>query len=344
MNETLAQYRAAAAMRPQAPLPTPLPTQLSSPSTLAINKSFFVSPPGAGRKITAGFSWMQRIGKSASMDVWFPEILRRELEAFIREGGVPNASHFPGQWAAVRQFELLQEAGNYKIYDMDAEYMTRTLVDLSRNMRAGGYRVTVATIGSYDDDHTAGDELEILDQRLQDRIARLTHMLYLEEQSAAVNKAIDRVIADERWDYQTALPHVGLTVNARNLFASLTSKTTPSEAGRKHKLIGHFFDILSLLPQKHIIHDTAIGLQLPESIAEHEWIYLAEGEMTLRAFNVLLGDLFRPFDKVSMAGIDGRADASAEVKSTVQHMRGYGDRLTDDSDKFYRDAARYALQ
>ena len=31
------------------------------------------SPISAGRKITAGFTYLQRIGKGATFDVWFPD-------------------------------------------------------------------------------------------------------------------------------------------------------------------------------------------------------------------------------------------------------------------------------
>src|SRR4051812_32367191 len=97
----------------------------TSQRSFSINRPFFVSPDAAGRKITAGFSWLQRIGRAASMDVWFPEMLREELEAIVAGGGKTGPENFPAEWAAVRQFELLQEAGNYKIYDMDAAYLTR---------------------------------------------------------------------------------------------------------------------------------------------------------------------------------------------------------------------------
>jgi len=383
----------------------------------AINKPFFVSPNPAGRKITAGFSYLQRIGKSANIDVWFPEILRQELEALVAEGAKLGPEHFPAEWAAVRQFELLQEAGNYKIYDMDASYLTRTMEDLARNMRSGGYRVTVATIGGYAEAES-GDDLAILDRRLQDRISRLTHMMYLDEESERINAELDQTLVEERWDYQNTLPHVGMTLGAKDLFRPspgvgqrvketviipvapyqvtaqhiqdwrsnlgvedavtgkpfICVKTLPKEnqyrvdagvyqfalmdcgrdvvisylrkssgaaspAENRHRLARHFFDILSVLPQKHIVHDTAIGLQLPESIAEHEWIYLAAGDMKLGAFNSLLNDLFAPFDGISLGGLNGRAGAGREIKSSVVHMRSYGDHMHADRAGFYRDAA-----
>ena len=394
---------------------------------LSINKPLFISPLPAGRKITAGFSFVQRIGKSASIDVWFPEILRQELNKLISKGSKLGPQNFPAEWAAVRQFELLQEAGNYKIYDMEATYLTRSLMELTKSMRGGGYRVTVATLGGYVWENDK-DDLEILDRRLQDRISRLIHMLYLEEQSEGINRTNDAMLAAEKWNYQTALPHVGVTLGARDLFRPVDGVTykikenvtlpenpnplsvthTPSwvddegvfdaetnqplnrvkskpaqnqyavdngiyrfastDAGReliisysysasrsgkpkkieaselKHKFAQQFFDILSLLPQNHIVHDTAVGLQLPESINENEWIYLAPEDKTFACFNRLLTDLFKPFDGMSLSKLDGREDAKSEIKSASQHMRGYGDRLTPESEQFYRNLAQYSLQ
>ncbi len=387
----------------------------------------FTSPAPAGRKITAGFSYVQRIGKSASIDVWFPEKMRQNLDDLVAKGVKLGPDNFPAEWAAVRQFELLQEAGNYKIYDMDATYLTRTLMDLTRNMRGGGYRVTVATIGSYVSE-TMKDDLEILDRNLQKRISHMINMLYLEEQSEEINRNMDAALDAGTWNYHSALPHVGVTLGARDLFRPVDSLIKPvneimsvpaaphqlrvaniaawvddrgvkdaeygqsfvrvmrkPQAGqyvvhngiyqfasadsgreveisythngtatgaprkytnseRKHKLAGQFFEILDLLPQKNIVHDTAVGLQLPESINENEWIYLAPEDETLRSFNTLLTDLFAPFDGMSMSALDGREDAKPEIKGTVQHMRSYGDRLTPESDQFYRNLAQYSLQ
>ena len=385
----------------------------------------FASPAPAGRRITAGFSWMQRIGKSAAVDVWFPDCIKRGVEEIIASGKTPGPDSFPAEWAAVRQFELLQEAGNYKIYDLDATHLMRSLRDITRNMKGGGYRVTVATIGSYAENGLS-DELEILDRRLQQRISSLINMLYLEEQSGHMNAAMAATLHDEKWDYQTALPHVGVTLGARDLFRpqpavaqTLTAKNEPclipspshtiavdhaaswvsdlgvtdaatekklacvtanpqsgqyavqngvyhfaaadawrevfisyrygtggaslSGSDRRHRLARHFFKILSLLPQKHIVHDTAIGLQLPESINENEWIYVAPDGEKVGDFVRLLDNLFAPFNKISLSELDGRADAKSEIKSTVGHMQGYGDRLRPDSDQFYRSLAAFTV-
>jgi len=391
--------------------------------------ALFGSPTPAGRRITAGFSYIQRVGKSAAVDMWFPDCIKQSLDKILAAGEIPGPSCFPAEWAAVRQFELLQEAGNHRICDLAPEHLGRTLRDLTHYMRGGGYRVTVATIGSYDT-MDGGDDLEILDQRLQDRISHLISMLYLEEQSEKINADLAEKLRQEKWSYQTALPHVGVTLGARHLFrphalsaptvivrneaglipaaphqirtshaniwtgdvgvtdssgekftrvtsepaagqysvahgiyqfagadtgreilisyctkvsAGDTSARKFSETDRKHLLSKNFFEILNLLPQKHILHDTAIGLQLPESINENQWIYIARDGEKLSDFARLMDNLFAPFNKISMAELDGRAGAGPEIKPVVAHVRSYGDRLNANADNFYRNLAHYTM-
>ncbi|MFY9288651.1 MAG: hypothetical protein WAO98_09145 [Alphaproteobacteria bacterium] len=306
------------------------------------NRQLFVSPEPAGRKITAGFSFLQRMGKQATTDIWFPEQLQDDLNEKLARGITLGPDNFPAEWAAVRQFELLQDAGNYKIYDMEVGHLRRTLYDCARNMKGGGYRVTVATIGSYVSE-TEKDDLEILDKRLQKRIAQMINMLYLEEQSASIDQANDALLAADNWDFQNALPHISVTLGSRDLFRPIKAGARLNAADRNHKLSQQFFEILKLLPQKHILHDTAVGLQLPEMINEQEWIYVTQAEHSMRSFNTLLTDLFSPFDGISMSALDGREDAKPEIKRTTQHMRSYGDRLTPESDQFYRDLAALTL-
>jgi hypothetical protein len=162
-------------------------------------------------------------------------------------------------------------------------------------------------------------------------------MLYMEEESASINAASDRALAEERWNYQSALPHVSLALGERDLFAN--SGAASDAAARKHRRIRKFFDILAQLPQKHIVHDTAVGLQLPESINENEWLYIADGTESFAAFNRFMSDIFTPFDRVSLSGLHGREDATSEAKATAQHMRGYGDHMRESTSGFYGEAA-----
>ena len=391
-------------------------------SFASLSQQLFQSPAASGRKITAGFSYVQRIGKSGTSEVWFPDALRQELEQLTKAGTKLGAEHFPAEWAAVRQFELLHESGNYKVFDMRSDHITRTLKDLASHMRAGGFRITVATLGRYVEPKES-DDLAILDKRLQKRIANLIHMMYLDEQSDSINQSMAKALAEKSWCIHNLIPHIGANLSARDLFRPAVSpvrhdvetcviptaphkltvkrhatwiddikicdvatgqrlpcvKGSPmagqynvklgvyqfaaEDSGRevaitysfrtteedkpeklaakdqKHHLSKLFMSIIDDLPHEHIVHDTAVGLQLPESINEQEWIYLAEGEDKLWCFQNLLNDLFRPFDGVSMGSIDGRADAGAEIKSSMGHMRGYGERITPQHESHYQNLA-----
>ena len=289
----------------------------------------FESPQPAGRKITAGFTYLQRIGKNANYDVWFPPALKA---AWAAQGAALKAGDFPAQWAAVREFNLFQESGNHKIYDLDPMNLNRAMLDLSRGMRAGGYRLTVATVGGYE--ACAGtDELEILDQRLHERIAQLIHMLYLEAASDEANAANDARLASRVWGYKADLPYVGKTLGEGVVFG-----TTPARRPRLAQA-RQFFEILDALPCAHILHDTAVGLQLPELNGENQWNYIASPEETLAAFNRVLGDLFDKFNGISLGRLHGRADATDEVKASTFHLRGHGDHGLAAAVPFYRQAA-----
>ena len=310
---------------------------------LSKNMRLFISPEPAGRKITAGFSFIQRISKGANVDVWFPEAMRQILDKKIADGHKLVPQDFPAQWAAVRQFELLQEAGNYKVYDLKTDHLWRAMRDKEHSMRAGGYRVTIASIGSY---AKPGDEddLEILDKRLQERLSTLTHVLYLEDESERINGETGGKLARGEWDFRNELPHVGVTLGSRHLFRPVKEGAALTAADVRHKRAMTFFDIISQLPQRHIVHDTAIGLQLPDLNSENEQPYCALGEDTLLGFNQLMTDLFTPFDHISLGRLNGHEGAGNEIKATVQHMQAYGDRLNSGADRHYSGLAHYALQ
>jgi hypothetical protein len=294
----------------------------------SVSRSFFESPQRAGRKITAGFSYLQRIAKAGSYEVWFPDDLKQELASRHERGLSIGSEQFGCQWAAVRQFELLHESGNHKIYDLEVERLPRALLDLSRGMRAGGYRMTIATVGRYEET-SQGDELEILDKRLQEGIATMIHMLYLDEASDQVNIENDARLSDNKWDYRQDLPHIGIVLGAADLFIH------PQKHSRRQKIARQFFDILNSLPQNHLVHDTAIGLQLPELNGENQWNYIASPEETLGAFNLVLSNVFDKFNGISLSRLNEHADAHNEIKASTLHLRSYGDR----TDPFLRAAS-----
>jgi hypothetical protein len=84
-------------------------------------------------------------------------------------------------------------------------------------------------------------------------------------------------------------------------------------------------------------------LQLPESLNEHQWIYVAPDGEKVGDFVRLMDNLFAPFNKISLSELNGHADAKSEIKPIVGHMQGYGDRLRADSDQFYRNLAAFTV-
>jgi hypothetical protein len=305
---------------------------------------YFISPNAAGRRIVCGFSYIQRIGKSAATEVWFPSSLHEKVAARVLAGDASVLDEFQVEWAAVRQFELMQEADNFYIYDLKVEHFTRAYEDIMK-MRAKGHRITVVTMGKYVEP-VFYDELRILDERLQVAIAQIIQMLYLEEQSLAETGVHRRALREGAWDFAGALPHVAMTLGAADLFGREDDKSvnekgkTDGQRGKsgaqgggngalrqhKQRLSQHFFRILDLLSRKHITHDVAVGLALPEAQSRQNWVYCAPGEYQYHAFQTALATVFRSFDHISLGALHERAGAGREAMPVMHHMRGYGDR------------------
>jgi hypothetical protein len=269
----------------------------------------------AGRRILYGFSYLQRIGKAAHTELWLPATQAERLTARLAAGDHTVLDDAGVEWAAVRQFELLQEAGNLAIEDLEVGNLKRSFEYLMR-MRAGGYRVTVITLGDYVT--AARDELAILDQRLQEEITRLINMIYLDAHSAQATVEQRQALRSGGWQWEQALKHVAQSLQGAAIF---------NRRSRQDALQRRFFEILSLLPQRHVAHDVALGLTLPEAAKQLSWIYLAKGEHKAHAFQQALTDVFRGFDHINLGRLQGRADAPSEVKATMGHLRGYGDHV-----------------
>jgi len=251
----------------------------------------FFAAPAKGRQIVAGFSYLQRIRKGATTRAWFPDpFLDRTIE-----------------WAAVREFDLLQEADNLMIDDLDIMDMNRTARALN-SMRGGGYRVTMISLGYYTKDNTC-DDLKILDKKLQEEITRMIHFLYLGEPSQKASAQKASTLKEGLWSCADALPHIAMTLGAQRLYK-------PEETTREEQV---FFKILERIPAQHIIHDVAIGLALPDKTKEKNWVYIADAEKRANAFFSALG----------------------QTMGTMinHHMRGYGDRLTPKASSWQRRAA-----
>jgi hypothetical protein len=323
---------------------------------------FFATGEPAGRKIVCGFSYLQRIRKPAAIDLWFPDSIKQAVAERVLAGDTSVLDEFKVEWAAVRQFELLQEADNLSIWDMRVENPNKTFYYLIK-MRGGGYRVTVITLGRYAEVGET-DELQILDVRLQDEITRLIHMLYLEEQSAEMTGSCAEALRKGTWDYTHELPHVAVTLGSMRMFSRQRVFNEEGEdcgenkeSGKKkgggdawgakgfarkvsqEKLSQHFFHILGLLPQRHVVHDVAVGLTLPEASKQKNWVYIAEEGCTYHEFQQAMANAFRAFDHISLDALSERPGKTRDEMPLMHHMSGYGDRLNADSENYYRGMA-----
>jgi len=203
-------------------------------------------------------------------------------------------------WAAVRQFDILQEADNYYIYDMNVADLKYSLENITK-MRAGGYRITVITLGEYTA-HNDPDDLFVLDMKLQEEITRMIHFLYLNELSDKANALNDADLRASRWCVENNLEHIALT-HATKLLYKPEQETLAERT---------FFRILEKLPSRHIIHESGVGLQLPEATKEKNQVYVAKGENQLWRFQQAITTVFENLDK---------------TRATMTHMRGYGDHM-----------------
>lgn len=247
-----------------------------------------------GREIVAVFSYMQRIAKGGQTRVWIPDDLADQRI----------------EWAAVREFELLQEAGNLSIEELEVTELRRSMLSYQK-MRAGGYRIALVTLGRYTD-NVETDDLMILDQKLQEEITRMIHFLYLGQESEERTSALRCMLDDGLWSCADALPHIAQTLSARALFKP--AKLSAEEAV--------FFDLLQKLPARHIVHDVAVGLALPDATKDKIWVYLAKGEHRPAAFFAAIG---------------------ACVGEVIhQQLRGYGDRLKPSEKRWSQLAAKLA--
>lgn len=277
-------------------------------------RAFFNAPEVSGRKIVCGFTFIKRIGKHSATDLWFPKTLQEDVIERIAAGDTAVLDEFKVEWAAIRQFELLQESGNLAIEDLKADDHNKSFTYLV-GMRAGGYRVTIVTLGRYEkpDDK---DDLKILDRRIQDEITRLVQMLYMEKESHIASEIQHSALQTGNWNFADSLPHVAETLGARNLF-------NRSPEGREHKLNDAFFRILELLSNRNISHDVAVGLAIPELNNVKHWVYIAKKEDQFLQFQTAMNNIFQGFDHISLSGMP-----ESKTMASMKHLRGYGERTT----------------
>ncbi len=295
-------------------------------------RNFFAAPQEENRRILYVVSFLQRISKSAGSNVW---ISPRALSKTER-GEIPAV-----EWAAVRQFELLQEADNLAIWELDVVDLGKAFKDLMR-MRAGGYRVTTITFGDYCGEESGGggiyDELRIMDALLQEEISRLVHMMYLEQQSEAQSASKRKNIQEGTWTYSDALPHVAMTLNAERIFSA-------GRVSAKSALAARLLDLAERLPQGRLLHDVAVGLKLPDAGNVRNWVYIANPENRHLQMMTALNNVFGHFGCVSLDALNERCAAGKyDGPSAMTQLRGYGDMTRPENLPHYRAMARYGTE
>jgi DNA segregation ATPase FtsK/SpoIIIE-like protein len=263
----------------------------------------------AGRRMRAVFSYAQRIGKAANMDIWFPDEANKTPALSVR-------------WAAIREIEILQEADNLVIEDLQVENLNKALFRDYPKMRSGGYRIVMAMVGDYcPGDHR--DDLSIADALLQERMESLVNIMWLEEWSAAMTKALRQPSAST-WQIAEQLPHVAAGFDAAALF---------NKNHKKEAALRQFMDCLRELPARHVDQDMTIGLKLPIHSNRTIWTYIPEESERAGSFQSFLRNVFDKFDGISLAAHRDGGALKPEM-ATPAFMRGYGDRGLNGQSRF----------
>lgn len=291
------------------------------------------APDNVGRRILCGFSFWQRIGKAATTSFWAPP--ESPLAQIKNMGPLARellATMAP-DWAAVRHYEILRDAGNLAIYDMEVDELNRSFTYLMK-MRGGGYRLSVITLGDYT--RQAGqDAQKTLDTRLRETIAQMINMLYLNEPSRLFTARQTQAIEANRWTLDGALPHVALTLGAADLFRK---KKEPL----RRALENRFFDLLASLPRAHLSSDVAVGLTLPELNDQRHWTYIPRKEEQYFLFQKALTDVFESANWLSLDGLQTGLDKGRDEMAIVRHLQGHGFRLTPEAHRAQCNMAQFA--
>lgn len=292
-------------------------------------------PRNDGRRILVGISTNQRMGKAGTLDVWWPKA-DGAVFRLNELGALPPLPCL--EWAAIWQIELMREAPNIAVEDLEPENLTKALKDM-RKMASAGHRAVIAVAGDYTQGG-ARDDLQIFDHLLQDKLQHLFALMWLNKISEIYNLDLQTVLATQGWKSHDRLPHVSALLGATQLFWGDKQSALLQRKCRMAELAGAFLDALDGLPQKHhLTHEVMMGLQLPQATAEKSWIYIPEGNQKASTFQRMLADVFAPFDMVSLHGLNTGQAQHREIAPAMMHLAGQRNRLTAAADQHYRTLA-----
>ena len=275
----------------------------------------FASPAPSGRQIVCSFSYIQRIGRRAAIDVWFPSELHRTIAHRLQAGDKTILTELGVEWAAIREFALVKESDYEE--DFNPERLLKAVRDKTKWRGQDGYRITVVMLGNYG--HAGNhDELQIHDERLQKEMTNLIHMLYMEKESHTASDECNRAIRLDDWKCGKILPHVTLHLGTMDT----TGRGAPSSR-QCATTVDKILNLVDTLPKSHIVHDVAIGLVLPDLESKNHNNRLLESWEKFSAFAQLMDTFFDAMGHTSMSALHGMGDAPQSDFASKQ-MPGFG--------------------
>jgi len=270
-------------------------------------------PAQAGRRITGGLSILNRAGRGAFSRVWLPKNVTRS-EA--------PGHNFQAEWVAIREIDIARQYGNHMIYDMDMQSSNQWKwihYDHSR-MSDDGYRFLVITMGVYEKPATHGDELQIFDQTLRERVQQIANMMWDIERGNMLSDALSRQLWFKGLNDQRIALDIGLNIAGLDLLYHAKNWKTQTPTRRlNYDLTKKFMDVVGTLRGDRFHSDQVMfGIDVPEFHKSNQWIYLADSEHKIWEFNKVIATTFSKFDICSTCGYG--------QQPTVMHLPTYRNR------------------
>ena len=287
---------------------------------------FFNSPSASGRQITCSFSYLQRLGRGATVDVWFPSKTHESIAKRIAEQDATVFEELGVEWAAIREFSLIQESDYEE--DFDAEKLKKAVKDLTKWRGQDGYRITVIMLGKYIEP-LQYDELRIHDERLQQEITGLIHMLYKEKESEQYSEKCREALKDEKWNCSQVLPHVVMNLGSMGM-----TGRGPTHSKKCAAIVKNILNIVERLPKSHIVHDVAVGITIPDHDSKHRREKLLESWEKFTSFQRLISTVLHPLDHISVGMLQGGDVAVETPRHRTCMMRGFGDLRAANEENF----------
>ncbi len=281
----------------------------------SVHDQTILTPAQAGRRITGGLSVINRAGRGAFSKVWVP----RE----VAEDAALAAQHkFEAEWVAVREVDIARQYGNHMIYDMKTDAGNQfkwTHFDHCR-MTDDGYRLMIITMGVYERPAAHGDEWQIFDQTLRERMQQIANIMWDVERGDFLGDALSRELWFKGWNEKRMGPDIGINLAGLELFYNTKAWRTPNPQRRiNYDLTKKFLDIVAGLRSDNFHSDQVLfGIHIPEFHKSNQWIYLAEGDHKIWEFNTVIASTYRMFDKWAIGGHG--------VQPTVMHLPTYRNR------------------